>query len=354
VGERRLRSFSFVNPGPMELIVADLKLMECEAGNRAAPAVSSQFSVQRQPTLPHRMQPHETCKCVVAFHPSQSIGAAAVLVIVPSGAHPRQHVELWGSGVTTSPAQVAENELAAMSKPTPLAELPTNMWTPRGQDCLVETPNQPTKGPSAASLPSSQEGGSPHSGGRRPGIRMQNTNYGNHGFSPSVPQSTQATQDDPSEVSRLRTRVSQLEHVLVSYASEMSRHNEEVQRLFAELGLQAPKMGPMVPPGLYEGQAAGISLDDISGYEQCDGWENFAQGVAPAVASARHEGSDELIDINAAGVPATPAPMKAQPVIWEYRTEKPTTPLMPRLDAASLVDPHKGATPPPSALKFRP
>ena len=59
LGERRLRSFSFVNPGPMELVVAELKLVE-RSSSKVLPAVD--FSVQRQPSLPHKMQPHETCK----------------------------------------------------------------------------------------------------------------------------------------------------------------------------------------------------------------------------------------------------------------------------------------------------
>jgi len=68
-GERRLRSFSFVNPGPMELIVTNLKLVECSDGNEASNSLD--FSVQRQPSLPHKMQPHETCKCVKpAFYDS--------------------------------------------------------------------------------------------------------------------------------------------------------------------------------------------------------------------------------------------------------------------------------------------
>ena len=62
VGERRLRSFSFVNPGPMELVVTQLRLVERGGHSGSSPAKSLDFSVQRQPGLPHTMQPHETCK----------------------------------------------------------------------------------------------------------------------------------------------------------------------------------------------------------------------------------------------------------------------------------------------------
>jgi len=167
----------------------------------------------------------------------------------------------------------------------------------------------------------------------------------------------------------------------------MARHNSEVQKVFAELGVTMPQM-PQMPqvvngagtqqphggggggdyittpphqrpsPPRHMNKADGISLDDISGYERCDAWENFAEQVGKRDGSASHQGCDEFININDAGVAATPAPPSAQKgQMWQYsndRTDKPVTPMMPLLNAASLFDPHKGATPPPSAMKFQP
>lgn len=283
-------------------------------------------------------------------------------------------MELSGSGVGVSPARAEPSTEAEpqplvqpVSRPHVLPQSPSHRReaarTPRdlvSKPTVLTTPEPLVRGPHAASsLPSSAEA--------RPSTRAA---HGAAGLgSPEQP--------DSAKVKQLEHRVATLERVLTQLGAEMARHGTECQKVFAELGRAMPPM-PQIPqvgphphgtewittpppqrpsPPRHGQKADGISLDDISGYEQCEAWENFAEGDKGA---ASHQGCDEFININDAGVAATPASKSAQngQQMWQYSNAKsdkqPVTPMMPLLNAASLIDPHKGATPPPSAMKFQP
>jgi hypothetical protein len=378
VGERRLRSFSFVNPGPMELSVVELTLFP-QRTTIGASADCGHFSILRAPSLPHNMRPHETCKCVVSFHPSSDCSPTAILAIVPAGNHPRQHVELSGCGMTHSPQP--RSMLPSVSEDAP----PAHSRLPDSGTILNEhhTPRTPSsgRGPSADSLPVTTP------------MRLH---HHQTVTSPIIDDSPAHSFSNPSfhedeccqskqEVCWLRTRVGKLERAFGAYAAEMARHNSEVAKVFASIA----RGGDTNVEAPTEARTPGkISINDIADFERCDEWEAFAARESDGTGSREWSSQSPIRYINVNEVTSVDVSTKHEAVHSGYRTplstkhtnipssvltthpvvlgcggqhhlHTPATPMMDAIPLDALAEEggdaaEKGFTPPPSAMKFCP
>ena len=376
VGERRLRSFSFVNPGPMELSVVELTLFPQRTAIGAS-ADCSHFSILRAPSLPHNMRPHETCKCVVSFHPSADCSPTAILAIVPAGNHPRQHVELSGCGITHSPQP--RSLLPSVSEEAPahsrFAESPLDDH---------RTPRTPSsgRGPSADSLPVT----TPMRLHHQP-VAVGSPLMDSPPAHPSYSFSNQAGSEccnSNEEVSWLRARVSKLERAFGAYATEMARHNSEVAKVFASIA----RGGECAAANPAERRTPGkISINDIADFERCDEWEAFAARESDGKGSTDWPVSQSpvgYINVNEVTSVDISSGLKQEGAALGYRTplstknknvlssfpntqpsyagctgqlQTPATPMMEEIPLDALAeegDRENGYTPPPSAMKFCP